>query len=324
MSTAEVEHVPDQGNTNINNNNIINNSDNTNNITNNNNTNNVTNNNINNNNNNNNLLSNIKNTLEFIVNHLSALIVLASIVYSILWTLIQMTLTHWIWMMTLVFTVMLIYQLLCIIGYYKLGGNGLFFLYSGGGGVGGVSSSGRQQQHQHGWLGSSTNSSTSTTHRMHASRHPQHLSRLTQMFNIPLSLQLTLMDRDFNSNDYEMLLALDDNNQNYGAAKKEQIESLPVNHLVGQKELDELNGATKSGDAPVECSICLSGFEVGERLKTLPCQHHYHSDCIDNWLIIKGMCPVCKSDVFVSNNSNSSDNNGNGPNDNNGSKSSSS
>jgi len=32
------------------------------------------------------------------------------------------------------------------------------------------------------------------------------------------------------------------------------------------------------------CQICLSGFSEGDNIKTLPCVHMYHTDCIDKWL----------------------------------------
>ena len=27
--------------------------------------------------------------------------------------------------------------------------------------------------------------------------------------------------------------------------------------------------------------------------KTLPCMHIYHSECIDKWLMINKVCPIC-------------------------------
>ena len=35
-----------------------------------------------------------------------------------------------------------------------------------------------------------------------------------------------------------------------------------------------------------QCVICRVEFENGETLKALPCNHHYHSDCIQQWLNI--------------------------------------
>jgi len=49
-----------------------------------------------------------------------------------------------------------------------------------------------------------------------------------------------------------------------------------------------------------ECAICLSNFVKGETVRVLPCQHIFHIDEVDAWLINgKKLCPVCKADVTV-------------------------
>ncbi|GAA0167925.1 hypothetical protein LIER_22759 [Lithospermum erythrorhizon] len=56
----------------------------------------------------------------------------------------------------------------------------------------------------------------------------------------------------------------------------------------------------KSHESQVDCSICLGIFEDGEELKTLsPCNHYYHSKCVDDWLKIKKTCPLCRTPVGV-------------------------
>ncbi|KAJ8080224.1 hypothetical protein PM082_017054 [Marasmius tenuissimus] len=48
----------------------------------------------------------------------------------------------------------------------------------------------------------------------------------------------------------------------------------------------------------MECAICLSEFEKGDKVRVLPCHHIFHLDEVDEWLIHrKKLCPVCKSDV---------------------------
>ncbi|KAG6596184.1 E3 ubiquitin protein ligase RIE1, partial [Cucurbita argyrosperma subsp. sororia] len=46
-----------------------------------------------------------------------------------------------------------------------------------------------------------------------------------------------------------------------------------------------------------ECCICLSQYEDGTELYTLPCNHHFHCGCIGKWLRIKATCPLCKSNI---------------------------
>ncbi|CEG44861.1 hypothetical protein F442_09901 [Plasmopara halstedii] len=46
-----------------------------------------------------------------------------------------------------------------------------------------------------------------------------------------------------------------------------------------------------------DCLICRCGFELGEEIKSLPCFHSYHSDCVDSWLSLNKVCPVCQFSV---------------------------
>jgi len=52
-------------------------------------------------------------------------------------------------------------------------------------------------------------------------------------------------------------------------------------------------------DVDNKCNICLSSFEEGEVLRTLPCEHAFHSSCIDQWLLESknSTCPCCRFNV---------------------------
>ncbi|KMS97159.1 hypothetical protein BVRB_7g178230 isoform A [Beta vulgaris subsp. vulgaris] len=95
--------------------------------------------------------------------------------------------------------------------------------------------------------------------------------------------QLLDSDREFGENDYEMLLALDDNNHTHLGASRAQIANLPE--------------STVHNDDCEVCSICLETPVIGDTMRHLPCLHKFHKDCIDPWLRRKRSCPVCKSDV---------------------------
>nr|XP_043617545.1 RING-H2 finger protein ATL52-like [Erigeron canadensis] len=53
-----------------------------------------------------------------------------------------------------------------------------------------------------------------------------------------------------------------------------------------------------SDDDEPMCAVCLSDFEEGEELRTLPdCMHSFHVPCIDMWLYSHRNCPVCRMDA---------------------------
>lgn len=45
------------------------------------------------------------------------------------------------------------------------------------------------------------------------------------------------------------------------------------------------------------CSVCLDTIECEQIITILPCTHKFHSTCVDNWLLIKPVCPICKTRI---------------------------
>ena len=45
------------------------------------------------------------------------------------------------------------------------------------------------------------------------------------------------------------------------------------------------------------CIICLSDFDIGDKVTSLPCLHVFHTDCIKSWLQSKNHCPICKYEI---------------------------
>jgi len=46
------------------------------------------------------------------------------------------------------------------------------------------------------------------------------------------------------------------------------------------------------------CSVCLEDMTVNDWYKQLPkCGHYFHSECIDQWLTVSALCPVCRETV---------------------------
>ncbi|KMT18362.1 hypothetical protein BVRB_2g025160 isoform B [Beta vulgaris subsp. vulgaris] len=131
-----------------------------------------------------------------------------------------------------------------------------------------------------------------------------------------LRLQLALLDREFDDLDYETLRALDaDNAPAISSMSEEEINALPVHkYKVNSAESDITEKQQASSSASLEkgqeisinvgssedeltCSVCLEQVNVGELIRSLPCLHQYHANCIDPWLKQQGTCPVCKFKV---------------------------
>ncbi|PUZ52586.1 hypothetical protein GQ55_6G282200 [Panicum hallii var. hallii] len=49
-----------------------------------------------------------------------------------------------------------------------------------------------------------------------------------------------------------------------------------------------------------QCVICRVEFDEGETLVALPCKHPYHSECINQWLQLNKVCPMCSVEVPTS------------------------
>eukprot|EP00121_Abeoforma_whisleri_P010568 Awhi_evm1s9749 len=98
----------------------------------------------------------------------------------------------------------------------------------------------------------------------------------------------------------ESNLSNDLNSPRSFSSPRQQLEELRKNALTS---LATINYRQPIVDDNVEknnnlincssCAICLMAFETGEKLRVLPCQHSFHAEEIDIWLVKKGTCPYC-------------------------------
>lgn len=143
-----------------------------------------------------------------------------------------------------------------------------------------------------------------------------------------LRLQLALLDREFDDLDYDALRALDADSPEIPSMSEEEINALPVHKYNGksrqgsassrqsftsidgtsqqlassssgsptEKKQDnsKADGSLKNSDDELTCSVCLEQVVAGELIRSLPCLHQFHANCIDPWLRQQGTCPVCK------------------------------
>lgn len=67
--------------------------------------------------------------------------------------------------------------------------------------------------------------------------------------------------------------------------------------------MSEENRSHQQNHEDDHCVICLEHFQCGDRLRILPCNHRFHTSCIDKWLsgsfsydeCFTGLCPTCKA-----------------------------
>ena len=69
----------------------------------------------------------------------------------------------------------------------------------------------------------------------------------------------------------------------------EQTNNVELNILDSIK-LEKLNE-----NLEVDCSICLNQLQEEEFIKTLECDHKFHQDCLDKWLVNSQTCPICRN-----------------------------
>ena len=46
------------------------------------------------------------------------------------------------------------------------------------------------------------------------------------------------------------------------------------------------------------CAVCIEAYRVSDVVRILPCKHQFHKTCIDQWLLEKRTCPMCKMDIL--------------------------
>ena len=63
-----------------------------------------------------------------------------------------------------------------------------------------------------------------------------------------------------------------------------------------KKDGDEDDDEEENEDGP-SCAICMQQYKVNDELRILPCGHEFHCECVDKWLPMKKICPLCRHDV---------------------------
>ncbi|KAE8703095.1 E3 ubiquitin ligase BIG BROTHER-related [Hibiscus syriacus] len=90
---------------------------------------------------------------------------------------------------------------------------------------------------------------------------------------------------------YEELLAL-------GEVVGSESKGLSVYSVTSLPSVTYKAGNSHTGSNDL-CVICLVDYEEGDSLTVLSCKHSYHPECINNWLKINKVCPVCSAEVSI-------------------------
>jgi E3 ubiquitin-protein ligase RNF115/126 len=45
------------------------------------------------------------------------------------------------------------------------------------------------------------------------------------------------------------------------------------------------------------CPVCKDEFVVNEECLLMPCEHHFHKDCLIPWLKERNSCPICRYEL---------------------------
>jgi hypothetical protein len=91
------------------------------------------------------------------------------------------------------------------------------------------------------------------------------------------SIRLSMLQRLFNPTMEDVKLTIDE----------KTLEKIPVSKYV---ELED-----KIKKMNVCCTVCQDDFKTEDTVRILPCEHIYHTDCIDGWLKEHSYkCPCCR------------------------------
>ncbi|PIA32730.1 hypothetical protein AQUCO_04400137v1 [Aquilegia coerulea] len=59
--------------------------------------------------------------------------------------------------------------------------------------------------------------------------------------------------------------------------------------------LERIKYTTKECKEVTSCSICCEEFMTEEEIRKMPCSsaHIFHTTCIEEWLKVSHVCPIC-------------------------------
>jgi hypothetical protein len=100
------------------------------------------------------------------------------------------------------------------------------------------------------------------------------------------------------TDNYEMMLRL---GESIGDVKTDRWKIVAHKHMADLPTFcftaDSAKGLGEN-DTRRKCQVCQCDYEGGETVKTLPCGHCFHSECVDQWLKENDCCAYCRKPIL--------------------------
>lgn len=129
----------------------------------------------------------------------------------------------------------------------------------------------------------------------------------TAILDMPEFYQMgNLMDHhrdlrlDIEDMSYEELLALGEQigSVSTGLSEETITRQLRTISYVSSATVINLEEVAPMDQEADSCIICQDEYKNQEKIGILDCGHEYHADCLKKWLVLKNVCPICKSEAL--------------------------
>ncbi|KAI4320719.1 hypothetical protein MLD38_034169 [Melastoma candidum] len=110
------------------------------------------------------------------------------------------------------------------------------------------------------------------------------------------------MRMDIEHMSYEELLALGERigSANTGLSKESITNQLRTRRYKFPSPCADAEESRRLDEEAACCIICLGDYQEQEELGCLDCGHDYHVDCLRKWMLVKNICPICKTQALSS------------------------
>ncbi|CAN8257913.1 unnamed protein product [Cochlearia groenlandica] len=99
------------------------------------------------------------------------------------------------------------------------------------------------------------------------------------------------MRLDVDNMSYEELLALGERIGDVSTGLKEDV----ILKTMKQHKHTSSSASAELHHDIEPCCVCQEQYKEGDDVGTLECGHEFHKDCIKQWVMIKNLCPICKT-----------------------------